>query len=249
MAAGQGGPVPGPCPQPVEAPGVEDPTDGQLLERFVSRRDESAFAALVRRHGRMVLGVCRRVLGDAHHAEDASQAAFLVLVRKAASLGRPPSLANWLYAVAYRTALKARANAARRWACERQAVPLPPTAPPDEVVRREARAALDEELSRLPECYRAPLVLCYLEGRTNEDAARALGWPTGSISYWLARGRAILRERLTRRGLAPPGVPFGAALWRGTAVRAPLLPTAGQAARSLAAQGAAAAGAPARERL
>jgi RNA polymerase sigma-70 factor (ECF subfamily) len=250
MATGQGSPVPGgPCPKPDAAPGVEDPTDGQLLERFVSRRDEAAFAALVRRHGPAVRGVCRRVLGDAHHAEDASQAVFLVLTRKAASLGRRKSLAGWLRAVAYRTALKARGNVARRWACERRVVPLPTVAPPDEVIRREVRTTLDEELSRLPECYRAPLVLCYLEGRTNEDAARELGWPAGSISYRLARGRAILRARLAHRGQGSAGVPSGVVLSRGAAVRAPMLPTAGQAARSFAAPRAAASGVPARERL
>jgi RNA polymerase sigma factor (sigma-70 family) len=178
-----------------------DLPDRQLLERFASARDEAAFAALVRRHGPMVLGVCRRLLPDAHEAEDAFQATFLVLVHKAGSLGRPEQLGPWLHGVAARTAARAR-QAARRRARERE-----PAAPPDgdpaaEVMGRELRQVLDEELGRLAPKYRAPLVLCYLEGKTTEEAAGLLGCPRGTVLSRLARGRDRLRARLVRRGVA-----------------------------------------------
>ncbi len=175
-------------------------TDALLLRRFASDRDEAAFAELVRRHGPMVLGVCRRVLRHEQDAEDAFQATFLVLARKAGALGRPGLLANWLYGVAHRTALKARAAAARRRVQERQ-VPAMAVAEPD-LDGGERGAILDEELGRLPEKYRAPLVLCYLEGKTREEAARLLSWPAGTVAGRLARGRDLLRGRLTRRALA-----------------------------------------------
>jgi RNA polymerase sigma factor (sigma-70 family) len=175
-----------------------------LLEKFARRRDGSAFETLVKRHGPMVLAVCQRVLQNSQDAEDAFQATFLVLVRKAGSIGQPELLANWLYGVAYRTALKARASAARRSEHERQAVSMPTSDPLLDVAWRELRALLDEELSRLPEKYRAPLVLCYLQGKTNEEAARQLGWPIGSMSARLARGREMLRDRLASRDKALP---------------------------------------------
>jgi RNA polymerase sigma factor (sigma-70 family) len=184
------------------APAPEEQTDSQLLEQFASRQDEAAFAALVKRHGPMVLAVCRRVLRDTNDADDAFQATFLVLVRKAASLMKPELLGNWLYGVAYRVAIKARANAARRSEYERRARAMPLVDPLLDVTGRELRTVLDAEMSRLPEKYRAPLVLCYLEGKTNEEAARQLGWPTGSMSGRLARAREMLRKRLVRRGLA-----------------------------------------------
>jgi RNA polymerase sigma factor (sigma-70 family) len=174
-------------------------SDGQLLEWFVRRGEEAAFAALVRRHGPMVLGVCRRVLRHAQDAEDAFQATFLVLAQKAPRLRRPELLANWLYGVAYRTALHARQRAAQRSAREREAASMSNPENNPQVDSQELRRLLDEELIRLPEKYRAPLVLCYLEGKTNEEAARLLGWPTGSMSHRLARGRELLRERLTPR--------------------------------------------------
>jgi RNA polymerase sigma factor (sigma-70 family) len=175
--------------------------DGALLSRFVADRDQAAFAALVDRHGLMVLGVCRRILRDWHDAEEAFQATFLVLARKAATLAQPDSLGNWLYGVAFRTAVKAKARAARRRAYERQAAAMAATDDcPPEQGRRELRELLDDELSRLPAKYRAPLVLCYLEGKTNEEAARELGCPAGSMSWRLARGRDLLRERLAGRG-------------------------------------------------
>jgi RNA polymerase sigma factor (sigma-70 family) len=170
-----------------------------LLERFARQQDEAAFAALVRRHGPMVLGVCRRVLDNAHDAEDAFQATFVVLVRRAGSISRPHLLANWLYGVAYRTAKKARANALRRRAHERLAAAMPRAEPLVDAAWEDLRTVLDQELHRLPDKYRAPLVLCYLEGKTNEEAARLLGWPPGSMSARLARGRELLRERLEGR--------------------------------------------------
>jgi RNA polymerase sigma factor (sigma-70 family) len=182
-----------------------EPSDRQLLERFTRRQDEAAFAALVQRHGPLVLGVCRRILQHAQDAEDAFQATFLVLVRRADAIAKPDSLANWLYGVAYRTAHKARTSAARRRTYERQAVPMGVADPLPEALWRELRAVLDEELYHLPDKYREPLVLCYLQGKTNEEAARALGWPVGSMSARLARGREMLRDRLTsrHRDLAP----------------------------------------------
>jgi RNA polymerase sigma factor (sigma-70 family) len=162
----------------------------------------------------MVLGVCRRVLDHAQDAEDAFQATFLVLVRKAGSIGRPELLGNWLYGVAYRTARKARAQATRRCQGERGVAAMVVPDPMLEVAWRELRSVLDEELRQLPTKYRAPLVLCYLEGLTNEEAARKLGWPAGSISYRLARGREMLRERLTRRDRAVPAGLLGLVLAR-----------------------------------
>src|SRR5215467_2958000 len=149
------------------APPGGDLTDGQLLARFVTARDEAAFAALVRRHGPMVLGVCRRLLHDAHEAEDAFQATFLVLVHKARSIGRPESLGPWLHGVAYRTAARAR-QAARRRAREREAAAMPDGDPAVEVGWRDLRQVLDEELGRLAHKYRAALVLFYLEGKSTE---------------------------------------------------------------------------------
>ncbi len=191
-----------------EARAAGGETDRLLLERFVRRQDGTAFAALVQRHGPMVLGVCRRVLGHAQDAEDAFQATFLVLVRRASSLRDPALLGNWLYGVACRTARKARARAARRQQLERQATPMPAEAPSADDKGPQLRALLDAELQTLPEKYRAPLVLCYLEGLTNEEAARRLGWPPGSMSYRLARGRELLRERLRHHDLVLPAGMF-----------------------------------------
>jgi RNA polymerase sigma-70 factor (ECF subfamily) len=176
--------------------------DGQLLERYVARRDEKAFAALVERYGRLVFGVCERVLQHSHDAEDAFQATFLVLARRAASLdGRGP-LGNWLYAVAYRTAIKARQRAARRRAHELQVLNMANVYSIEEEEWSDLRPLLDQELNQLPMKYRAPLILCYLEGKTQEQAARELGWPTGSMSRRMNRARDLLQERLARRGLA-----------------------------------------------
>ena len=185
----------------VGAPAAEQ-TDGQLLDRFVRRRDEAAFEALLGRHGPLVLGACRRLLADEADAADAFQATFLVLVRRAGSVRRSAALGSWLYGVAYRVALKMRRSAARRRAHEGEAASMARTAFEGEPAADDLRAALDEELTRLPDRYRAALVACYLQGRTHVQAAEELGWPRGSVAKRLARGLELLRGRLTRRGLA-----------------------------------------------
>jgi RNA polymerase sigma factor (sigma-70 family) len=186
--------------------GHEGLTDGQLLERFLGGGDELAFAALVRRHGPLVLGVCRRVLRDRHAAEDAFQATFLILLRRARSLDRRGSVASWLYTVAYHVALRARADAARR------PPPARPVPQPPEAGWADLQPVLDEELGRLPESYRSVVVLCYLEGKTNVEAARLLGWPVGTVKGRLARARDLLRARLTRRGITLSAGLVGASL-------------------------------------
>ena len=182
-------------------------SDEQLLERFIELGDETAeeaFATLVRRHGPMVVGVCLRVLGDVHEAEDAFQATFLVLARKATSVVPRENVANWLYGVAFRTANEARVRALRRRAREEQVSRRPHAVTPDAAYLDELRAILDEELARLPARSRAPIVLCELEGLTRQEAARRLRVPEGTLSSRLARAKARLRERLARRGLALP---------------------------------------------
>jgi RNA polymerase sigma factor (sigma-70 family) len=187
-------------------------TDGQLLQCFVLEHQSAAFEALLRRHGPMVLGVCRRILRHVQDAEDAFQATWLVFVRKAHSVSPPEKLANWLYGVAYRTALKAKAATARRWAKERQAGETVPSNGDTDAVWRELQGLLDEELNRLPDKYRLPIVLCDLEGRTRKEAARQLGWPEGTVSGRLARARVLLAKRISRRGLALTGGTLVAAL-------------------------------------
>jgi RNA polymerase sigma factor (sigma-70 family) len=185
-------------------------TEGELLERFVTRRDEAAFEALVARHGPMVLGVCRRLLRDPNDVDDAFQATFLVLVKKASSVRRCELLGNWLYGVAYRVAFRARALAARRTArvvsgqdavenltaavC-RDDEGIGPT------LRIDESPWLHREVSHLPDKYRTPIVLCYFEGLTHDEAATRLGWPLGTVKGRLARARELLRRRLTRRGV------------------------------------------------
>ncbi len=192
---------------------ADEPTDGHLLERFASRRDEEAFALLVRRHGPMVLGVCRRVLRHAQDAEDAFQAAFLILARRADSVRRRGALGGWLYRVAVRAALGLRARHAHG-ALEGRAV-FGVEDPAAEAAWRELRPVLDEEVGRLPEKYRVPVVLCHLQGKTHEAAAAELGWPRGTVAGRLARARDLLRRRLTRRGVTLPAVGLSAALARG----------------------------------
>ena len=182
-------------------------SDAQLLERFVAGRDEAgeaAFRALVERHGPMVLRVCRSVLDDPHDAEDAFQVTFLVLARKAGSIRKHDSIASWLHGTAHRVALqgqdrgpKARWRASRGWrrrTCPRESQPP--------IEDRELSPILHEEIERLPAKYRAPIVLCYLEGMTQDQAAIELGWPVGTVRGRLARARDLLKSRLTRRGLA-----------------------------------------------
>jgi RNA polymerase sigma factor (sigma-70 family) len=205
--------------------------DGELLGRFARQRDGAAFAALVCRHGPTVFGACRRVLRDAHAAEDAFQATFLVLARKAGALERPAALGPWLYGVAVRTALKARAGAARRRALERKAAVAEAVADDEGPVWRELRPVLDEEVARLPEKYRVPFVLHHVEGRTVEDVAACLGCPRGTVAARLARARERLRARLVRRGVALSAGALAAALAEGAAAAVPtaLVVRAGQA--------------------
>jgi RNA polymerase sigma factor (sigma-70 family) len=177
------------------------PTDGQLLESYVSSRQEAAFAALVRRHGPMVWGVCRRVLGSHHDAEDAFQATFLVLVRKAPSVLRREMVANWLYGVAHRTALKARAIAARRRGREMQVPAMSEPAHQPHDPWDDLQPLLDKELSHLPDKYRAVIVLCDLDGKTRKETARHLKVPEGTVASRLATARSMLAKRLARRGV------------------------------------------------
>jgi RNA polymerase sigma factor (sigma-70 family) len=180
-------------------------TDGQLLEDYISRRDEAAFAVLVRRHAPMVWGVCRRVLRNDHDAEDAFQATFLVLVRKAASITSRELLANWLYGVAHQTGLKARAIAAKRKGRESQVKEMPEPKVTQQEVWHDLQPLLDEELSRLPDKYRVPIVLCDLEGKTRKEAAQLLGCPEGTVAGRLARARVMLAKRLAQRGVTLSG--------------------------------------------
>jgi RNA polymerase sigma factor (sigma-70 family) len=175
-------------------------TDRQLLARFVARRDEAAFAALVRRHGRLVLAACRRVLGEAADVEDAFQSTFLVLVRKAASVNWERSVGPWLFCVAHREAVRARTLARRRREREAQVAGRSEAAAPD-LSWREACDLLHRELDRLPDKYRLPLLACYLEGRSRDEAAAQLGWTAGTLKGRLERGRLLLRDRLARRGV------------------------------------------------
>jgi RNA polymerase sigma factor (sigma-70 family) len=195
-------------------------SDGELVGEFVRHRDQAAFAALVRRHASMVWGVCRRILGQPADIEDAVQATFVLLARKAAELKHPELVGAWLHAVARKVALKARsrqhadhvvATAERVPHCED---------PLDVLSGREVLAILDEELARLPEEYRAVLLLCCIEGRSREEAAQRLGWSEGSVKGRLERGRDLLRRRLGRRGLTL-GVALGVALmWKTYTARA-----------------------------
>jgi RNA polymerase sigma factor (sigma-70 family) len=192
---------------------ADDPNDRHLLESFARRRDESAFTALVQRHGSMVFGVCRRMLRHHQDAEDAFQATFLVLARKAGVLGWRDDIGPWLHEVATRVALKVRSGVVRRVRVERDAesieLPVRDREPGDDL-----RAVLDEELSRLPAKYRSPLVLCYLQGKTNVEAARELGWTKGTVSGRLARARDLLRGRLMRRGVTLGAAALAASLAR-----------------------------------
>jgi RNA polymerase sigma factor (sigma-70 family) len=182
---------------------LESLTDASLLERFVRARDEAAFAVLMHRHGPMVFGVCRRMLGDDPEADDAFQATFVVLARRAESVVLRPqeSLAGWLYGVARRVASKARARAAARRHRQRELTDMPGKESLDAVTWQELRPILDEEVGRLPEKIRAPIVLCYFEGKSYDQAAQELGWPKSTLASRLARGRDLLRQRLVKRGI------------------------------------------------
>lgn len=178
------------------------PSDGQLLGCFIQYHDEAAFAAIVRRHGPMVMGVCRRILRNPHDAEDAFQATFLVLVRKATSVVPREMVGNWLYGVANTTAVRAKVVAAKRRLRERQVVDMPEPEDNQSATDQwsELRQILDQELIRLPSKYRVPIVACDLEGKSIKEAAGQLGWPQGTVAGRLARARNLLSKRLARYG-------------------------------------------------
>jgi RNA polymerase sigma factor (sigma-70 family) len=185
-------------------------SDEALLDQFLTGEgldSEEAFQALVVRHGPMVLGICRHVLNQDHDAEDAFQATFLVLARKGGSIRDRRVLSGWLHEVAYRIAIKSRASTVRRRNLERQGMAmLPPAIEPNrqdqQAAWNELRPVLHEEVNRLPDKYRIPVILSYLEGKTNEEVAELLQWPVGTVKGRLSRARDLLRSRLTRRGLA-----------------------------------------------
>jgi RNA polymerase sigma factor (sigma-70 family) len=227
-------------------------TDRQLLERFAARRDEEAFAQMVQRHGPLVLGVCRQILRHEQDAEDAFQATFLVLSRKAGSIRSAEALPNWLYGVASRLATRMKAAALRRQAREVALVDCPTPEPGPGGELQELGPVLHEEIGRLPDKYRIPFVLCYLDGMTNEEAARLLGCPPGTVFSRLARAREGLRARLRRRGLMVASAALAAALLglsqqASAAVPPPLVSTTLRAAmRFGAGTGGGTSGAPAR---
>jgi RNA polymerase sigma factor (sigma-70 family) len=183
--------------------------DAELLSRFVAERDEEAFAVLMHRHSGMVLGVCRRVVARIQDAEDACQATFLILARKASSIRKTESLGSWLHGVAYRVSLRLKSKAARQPRSNSSAGDPVQRDTAAAVTWQEAMQLLDEELDRLPATYRAPLVLCYLEGQTLDEGAKQLGWTLGAFRGRLERGREMLRKRLIRRGVEIPIVLFG----------------------------------------
>jgi RNA polymerase sigma factor (sigma-70 family) len=187
-------------------------TDEQLLTDYISRHEEAALAALVHRHGPMVWGVCRRVLANHHDAEDAFQATFLVLVRRAVSIASRELLANWLYGVAYQTAVKARASVAKKKVRERQVSEMPEPAVREHDNWNDLQPLLDQELNRLPDIYRAVIVLCDLEGKTRKEAAQQLDLPEGTVGSRLARARVLLAKRLTQRGVVVSGGALAAVL-------------------------------------
>jgi RNA polymerase sigma factor (sigma-70 family) len=226
--------------QVVEDPEVRAASDRDLLQRFSERREAAAFHALLRRHGPMVFDVCRGVLRNEANAEDAFQATFLILARKAASIRKAASVGSWLHSVAYRTALQARAQEATRKKSEAHA-PAHHVSEPDDLTWREVRAALHEELNRLPERYRVALVMCYLESKTQDQAAAQLGLAKSTLKQRLERGKELLRARLVRRDLGPAALlvaatwpaPVASACYRPTfmsaTVKAACLSVAGQA--------------------
>jgi RNA polymerase sigma factor (sigma-70 family) len=204
----------------------DDCSDQTLLQRFVTRKDEAAFAALVGRHGPMVWGTVRRVVGDLHDAEDAFQGTWLVLARKAGSIRRQASVGSWLHGVACRVAVQVRAASRRQHALRAATPPAEQTGPEADVTLRELLALLDEELRRLPERCRGPLVLCYLEGKTQDEAARQLGWGKSTLRRRLERGRELLRNRLARRGVSLPAALTAVGLMQVGAPGAPRADTA-----------------------
>lgn len=192
--------------QLVGVPPDAEVTDGQLLNRYVVHREDDAFALLLQRHGPMVLGLCKRLIREPHAAEDAFQATFMVLVRKADSIIKQDSLASWLYGVAYRTARRVRSTTDRHRPVEFSTMQEPCKDAADHASWQQLRPVLDEEVNRLPEKFRAPVILCYIEGKSNDEAAKQLAWPVGTVKGRLSQARALLRGRLARRGLTLAGV-------------------------------------------
>ena len=194
-------------------PALEKLKDEELLARFFKTSEEGAFSAIVARYGSLVYGVCKRVLGNATDAEDAFQATFLVLVKKGAHLQQPGRLANWLYGVAFRTANHVRSKRAQRARVEKEASAMPAKSDLTDMNYEQLWNVLDEEINQLPPKYALPLVLCYLEGKTNAEAATQLGWPEGSMSRRLSRAKDMLRSRLSKRGMAMSVVLLAAAMF------------------------------------
>ncbi len=221
-------------------------SEAQLLERFLVHRDESAFEAILHRHGPMVLGVCRRILDDPHDVADAFQTTFLILVKKARSIRDRDVLGTWLYGVARRVAVRAKVNARCRRTRERtEAEGLDVQQPRgDRLEATELRALIDDELERLPSRYRQPIILCDLEGQTHEQAAALIGCPVGTVKSRLSRGREQLRSRLVRRGVAPSAALLASTLAADAAQAVPVewINQTLQAAVTLAAGNAVAAG-------
>lgn len=201
-------------------------SDGQLLQRFALDRDETAFAALLRRHGRLVWGVCRHVLCHEHDAEDAFQATFLVLARRAAAVHKLESVGSFLHGIAYRISVRARQSAAKRQSRESRAAAPESVGSESDLAWRELQALLDDEVARLPEKYRGPFVLCGLEGHSRTEAAAALGLPTGTVSCRIAQARRLLQERLARRGVSLTAVLTAGVLWADAASAAVPTPLA-----------------------
>jgi RNA polymerase sigma factor (sigma-70 family) len=227
----------------VEDQHLKELPDQELLRRFSAGHDKAAFSALLRRHGSMVLDICRNMLGNEADAEDAFQATFLVLVQRAGAIRNKSSVGSWLHGVAYRIALKAQAEFARRQKHEARGPAQTAAAPSDDLTWREVQQTLHAELNRLSECYRAPLVLCYLEGKTQEEAALLLGVSRATVKKRLESARALLRQRLVRRGLGPAAF-LAVAAWPPASVSATvssvLVDSTVKAATSVAAGGAAA---------
>jgi RNA polymerase sigma factor (sigma-70 family) len=187
--------------------------DEELLVRFFRSSEECAFSVIMARYGSLVYGVCKRVLGNAADAEDAFQATFLVLVKKGAELQQPGRLANWLYGVALRTANHVKSKRAQRARVEKEASTMPAKSDLTDMNYEQLWNVLDEEIHQLPPKYALPLTLCYLEGKTNAEAATQLGWPEGSMSRRLSRAKDLLRSRLSKRGMAMSAVLLAAAMF------------------------------------